>query len=182
MSELRDEEIVSRVQKGETFWFGVLVERYEPKLSRYAEKFLFRDEAKEDLLQEIFIKAFTNIQSFDTTRRFSPWIYRIAHNEFVNTLKKRHKEPIPLFDTDILLPQEVEEEPEIEVSKPELDKLLNKIDAKYREVLVLFYFEEMDYKEISDVLEIPVNTVGVRLKRGREMLRREVDNLNKKHE
>jgi RNA polymerase sigma-70 factor (ECF subfamily) len=177
MSELKDEEIASRVQKGETFWFGMLVERYEPKLGRYARKFFFEAKDAEDLIQDIFIKAYTNIQSFDASRRFSPWIYRIAHNEFINALKKKKNEAIPLFDTDVLLPHIEEEEPEESIPKELLDKLLGKIDVKYREVLHFFYFEEMDYKEISDVLHIPISTVGVRLKRGREALKKEVDKL-----
>src|ERR1700685_1546732 len=90
--ERTDEEIVKEVQGGDVESFRILVERYEPKMTRYARRFLFGADDAKDLLQEIFIKTYTNINSFDTERRFSPWIYRIAHNEFVNALKKKTKE------------------------------------------------------------------------------------------
>lgn len=178
MAELTDEEIVSRVKQGQTFWFALLVERYKEKLSRYARRFLFTELDTDDLVQEVFVKAFTNIHSFDSKQRFSPWIYRIAHNEFVNSLRKRKFEAIPFFDPDTILPHPmVEEESEDDIIlKEKLGESLGKIDPKYREPLVLHYYEEMDYKEISEVLHIPPSTVGVRLSRGRALLRKLVDN------
>ncbi len=89
MAEETDEMIASRVQAGDSEAFGELVERYQEKLLRYARKFLFDLDEARDPVQDVFIKAYQNIQSFDATRRFSPWIYRIAHNEFVNALKQR---------------------------------------------------------------------------------------------
>ena len=91
IADLTDEQIVMKVQAGDTESFRVLVERYEPKMHRYAKRFLFAADDAKDLLQEIFIKTYVNIKSFDSERRFSPWIYRIAHNEFVNALKKKEK-------------------------------------------------------------------------------------------
>ncbi len=84
-----DEAIVRQVQSGNTELFGLLLERYEGKMMRYARRFLFGYHDAEDAVQEIFIKAFTNIQSFDASRRFSPWLYRLAHNELVNVIKKK---------------------------------------------------------------------------------------------
>lgn len=177
MAELTDEEIARRVQGGETFWFSLLIERYEDKLSRYAKKFLFDHDDREDLVQEAFVKAFVNLKSFDPKRRFSPWMYRIAHNEFLNALKKKRAAPLSLFDSDTLFPQETEEGEagSREELLPLLEEALHKIDAKYREPLVLYYYEELDYKEIADVLRIPVSTVGVRMKRGREALKKLID-------
>src|SRR3954463_6498094 len=84
-----DEQVALAVQAGASNRFGELVERYEAKLLRYARKFLLDPDDAQDIVQDIFIKAYENLQSFDVSRRFSPWIYRIAHNEFVNALKKR---------------------------------------------------------------------------------------------
>src|SRR6185369_16155577 len=79
-----DEQIVEEVQKGDTDAFGVLVERFEPKLLRYGRKFLATEEDIEDIAQDVFLSAYKNIQSVDTSLKFSPWIYRIAHNAFAN--------------------------------------------------------------------------------------------------
>jgi RNA polymerase sigma-70 factor (ECF subfamily) len=173
-----DEEIAKSVQGGDASAFGILMDRYEEKLLRYGRRFLREDDDVRDAVQESFIKAYVNIQSFDLSRRFSPWIYRIAHNEFVNALKKR-KETVSLSDLDAIFPQPVAKEAAGDTAEAaELRRLLDgglqKLDAKYREPLVLYYYEDMDYKEIADVLHIPVATVGVRLKRGREALFKEV--------
>lgn len=177
MSSQSDEEIAQRVQAGDTESFGTLVERYEGKLTRYAKRFLLYNEEAEDIVQDVFMKAYTNIQSFDAARAFSPWIYRIAHNEFINAIKKRGKEAIPFFDPDTLFPHPVAKETADGTARTaEMRRMveagLAKLDVKYREPLVLYYFEEMDYREIADVLRIPVATVGVRLLRAKEALKR----------
>jgi len=176
-----DEEIAGRVQRGDTDAFGILVARYDAKLSRYAQRFFQDGDEMKDLVQEVFIKAYVNIQSFDTDRRFSPWIYRIAHNEFVNALKKRKShDTVSLFEFDTLFPHlSAKETADDRVQRHELKALLEtsleKLSAKYREPLTLYYFEEMDYKEIADILQIPTSTVGVRLRRGKDMLRAMVE-------
>ncbi|MFA7309430.1 MAG: RNA polymerase sigma factor [Candidatus Paceibacterota bacterium] len=172
-----DEEIALRVQKGETELFGELVERYQTKLLRYGRKFLSDSDDVKDIVQDIFIKSYQNIQSFDTSRRFSPWIYRIAHNEYVNALKRRAaRHTVFDFDIDTLLPHlaapDTADSATMERDlRATLEAHLDKLDAKYREPLILYYLESMDYKEISDILQIPVSTVGVRLGRARARLK-----------
>ncbi len=183
METRTDEEIVLAVQRGNAEDFGILVERYEERLSRYARKFLISGEDTKDLMQDIFMKAYVNVQSFDGSRKFSSWIYRIAHNEFINTIKKRSRLPIPFFDPDILFPHPVaEESADTAAQKNEmrrlLDASLSKLDPKYREPLVLYYFEDMDYRQIAEVLQIPASTVGVRLQRGRAILRKTFGNYH----
>jgi len=125
------------------------------------------------------------MRSFDTTRRFSPWIYRIAHNEFVNALKKKSKEKgnLSLFYVDVLFPHPIAKETADDPThRREIAELLEgslgQLDAKYRDPLVLYYLEDMDYKEIAEVLRIPISTVGVRLQRGKVMLKKFVGEKN----
>ena len=180
--ERTDEEIVTLVQNGDVDSFRILLERYEPKMTRYARRFLFEGDEAKDLLQEVFIKTYVNIQSFDTERRFSPWIYRIAHNEFVNALKKRKKERnlISLAYLDILFPHPIAKEAADDTvnrreMKELLDGSLDKVNPKYREPLTLYYYEDMDYREIAEIMRVPVSTVGVWLQRGRAQLRKMVE-------
>lgn len=182
MDERTDEVLAHLVQQGDANLFGVLMERYEAKLSRYLTKFLIRGEDAKDILQEIFIKAYVNINTFDQKRAFSPWIYRIAHNEAVNTIRKRKRDMIIPLDLDLLFPQPVAKETaDKETQDKELAQLvekgLEKLDPKYREALVLYFFEEMDYKTISQVLQIPVSTVGVRIKRAKDLLKKQLPNI-----
>jgi len=86
---LTDEEIVKKVQLGGIEFFELLVQRYQEKLCRYARKFLFNSTDIEEIVQEVFIKTYVNIKSFNSSLKFSSWIYRISHNELVNALKKK---------------------------------------------------------------------------------------------
>lgn len=171
-----DEEIAARVQRGDTEQFGMLVTRFEAKISRYARKFLRTAEDREDLVQEVFLKAFINIQSFDTSRRFSPWLYRIAHNEFVNAIRKSSRQPFQLFDFDTFFPELSAKETadgdtnRFEISR-EMETCLAELPVKYREPIVLYHFEELHYDVIAEILHIPISTVGVRLNRGKQRLK-----------
>lgn len=175
-SEKTDEAIAEDVQKGNGESFGLLVGRYEKKLLRYARRFLFGYNEAEDMVQEVFLKAYANIQGFDSKRSFNSWIYRIAHNQFINEIKKKGREPLPFFDPDTLFPHPVDphfaddEVKELEL-KLMMEKCLTELKPQYREVMVLYYYENMDYRTISDILRIPVSTVGVRLSRAKQALK-----------
>lgn len=172
-----DEMIATLVQGGDSEVFATLVERYEDKLMRYARKFLRDPDDAKDIVQEVFIKAYENIQSFDASRRFSPWIYRIAHNEFVNAIKKRARGPVLGLDLDVVFPHLTAGETADDTAlardtKEILEACLDELDPKYREPLVLYYFEGLSYKDMADILHIPMSTVGVRLARGKSQLQK----------
>lgn len=179
MDTQSDEQIVLRITGGDKELFGVLIDRYEAKLTRYIKRFLQNEEDITDIVQNVFIKVFVNLQSFDVDRSFNSWIYRIAHNETVTYLKKRGNEKVSFLDFDTMFPHPFAKET---ADKPTLDKELENvmssslslIPIKYREVLVLYYYEELSYQEIADVLHIPIATVGVRLRRGREQLEKHI--------
>ena len=177
MPERSDEEVARVIQQGDTESFGLLMERYEAKMARYAKKFLFDSEDSQDLTQEVFIKAYTNIQSFDIEKKFSSWLYRIAHNTFINALRKKSKIHIFSLDADLLFPHSIVREAAVsDTERQELRTLLelglNTLAPKYREPLVLHYFEDLSYQEIAEVLRIPVSTVGVRLQRSKAKLKK----------
>lgn len=182
-SDLTDEEIAEKIQAGNSELFGILVNRYREKIKRYAKKFLFNYEDAEDLAQQAFLKTYININSFDPQRKFSPWVYRIAHNEFINAIKKRKREPLSFFDTDTIFPHPTaKENPLKDSERAEISRVINQclgqLNAKYREPLILYYLEGFDYNEIADIMRIPVSTVGVRLKRGKEKLKSLCEKIN----
>ncbi len=184
-TSLSDEAAARLVQSGQTEKFGILVERYEAKLFRYGRKFLSSHENIEDVVQEVFIKVYENIQSFDSSQKFSSWIYRIAHNTYINVLKKNSRMPMHLFDFDELLSYTVVEDPIVrEKEQAEIKQLvdhgLEKLAPQYREIVLLYYIEELSYKEISDVLHIPIGTVGIRLMRAKEALKKILEHYGTK--
>lgn len=172
-----DEEIAKQICAGDKDLFGLLIDRYEAKLTRYVKRFTQHEDDVSDIIQIVFIKAYTHLQSFDVSRSFNSWIYRIAHNESVTYLRKRGTEKISFIDFDTFFPHPFAKETADEDSlkkddKRMLDSSLKGISPKYREVLVLYYYEELSYQEIADVLHIPIATVGVRIKRGKESLQK----------
>ncbi len=176
MDNKTDEELVRLVLKNETKAFDILAKRYEKKLLRYGKRFLYSYENLEDAVQNVFVKTYVNIKSFDFSKKFSPWIYRIAHNEFINIIKQKRKEPFLFFDADVIFSfagkDDFLKDIERKEEKKEIEKHLSKLKVKYREPIVLYYFEEKDYQEISDILGIPISTVGTRLKRGRSEIKK----------
>jgi|SRR3989344_1796711 len=175
-SQQEDEQIAGLVQSGKSEFFGILINRYQDKITRYARKFLSDADQTKDIVQEVFIKAYVNIQSFDTKRKFSPWLYRIAHNEFVNTLRKNQNRFLPIFNLDTFFPHYaskdigISEQLERKEMKELVEVCVNKLEVKYKEPIILYYIEELSYKEIADVMAIPVSTVGIRIKRAKDMM------------
>ena len=117
------------------------------------------------------------MQSFDTKQKFSPWIYRIAHNTFINELKKHARTPLSLFDFDTLIPHLAYDDPATKEREQKemrllIDQSLQKLAPKYREIIVLYFLEELNYKEIADILHIPTGTVGIRLTRAKKQLKK----------
>jgi len=181
--DLKDERLAAQVQGGDSEAFGTLMARYQPKLARYGSRFLARSDDVEDIVQDIFVNVYRNIKGFDSSQRFSPWIYRIAHNAFVNELRRKSRTPIRIPDFDLLALHTPSGERADDLSEHEslarlVESGLAGIDPKYREVLILYFMEELSYREIADVLRIPVATVGVRLLRAKNALKKEYANRN----
>lgn len=183
ISHISDEEIVSMTLR-ERSTFGFIVERYEAKLGRYIERLGVKNKDDQmDVLQEIFIKAYKNLNSFDLNMSFSAWIYRIAHNEAISWYRKHNVRPeghLVAESFEILnLIKSKEESADVvfdqNLKAEEVNKALLKIEEKYREVLTLRYFEHMEYDEISDVLKIPIGSVGTLIHRGKRQLLNELN-------
>ncbi len=182
-----DEEIVAQVQRGDADSFGELMNRYESKLLRYGSRFLGREDDVRDVVQDVFVRTYQNIQSFDLKQKFSPWMYRIAHNAFANELRRKSRSPKILPDFEILLGHTPSEESsDSESERASLVRLveqgLTSIPPTFREILLLYFMEELSYKEISDVLRIPISSVGVRLARAKKALRARYQSRNISYE
>jgi RNA polymerase sigma-70 factor (ECF subfamily) len=177
---LADEALAERLQKGDEEALSELMQRFEPKLMRYGRRFLGGqgEDVLKQAVQDIFISMYQNIEGFDVRQRFSPWIYRIAHNAFVDVLRQRTRQPLYGIDFDTIISHPVhedgyEKEKENEEMRVLVEKGLDTLSPAQREIIVLYYFEDLSYKEIADVLHVPVSTVGVRLARARTSLKKQ---------
>lgn len=177
IQRLRDEELVSIIRDQDQELYTEIVNRYEQKLRRYALVFVHDNDKADDVLQSTFIKAFINLKGFNTKKKFSSWIYRILHNEAINYIKK-HKRELSLDDsTEVLrITSDIDHNQEIEKEeiKTFLNEHMDRLSIKYREPLALFYLEDYSYGEISEILKMPVGTVGTRVSRGRGLLKKSI--------
>jgi RNA polymerase sigma-70 factor, ECF subfamily len=170
-----DEEIIVAYKNGDIEAFKVLIGRYTASLYNFTTRLTNKNEAP-DLVQEIFIKVWKNINHFDPLKAsFKTWIFAITRNRITDFLRK--KKSILFSDLDNPARQDLAEEensfaenipaenllPEEALQKLEdqkfLNNLLEKLRPGYQEVLILYYQEEMTFKEIGEILNKPLNTV-----------------------
>ena len=182
-SELTDTQLVEQTLQDKQF-FGGLVDRYEAKLARYVARLGVHDRDDQlDVLQEIFLKVYKNLNAFDTSMQFSSWIYRIAHNEAISWYRKKNVRPEGhlIADSEELIGFLAGKEETADaafdktVNAEQLSEAMHKIEAKYRQVLILRFFEHKEYEEISDILKIPIGSVGTLLHRGKKQLAGELN-------
>lgn len=155
-------------------WFFCLAKRYEDKLLRYIMRVSgFSREDAEDILQNVFIKTYYNLNGFDQRLAFSSWIYRIAHNETVSEIRKKAVRPTVFLEAEDLEKFEdtfdLVDSLDNTIDRKNINLVLGLIAEKYREVLILRYLDEKDYLEIADILHKPVSTIGNLIARGKKI-------------
>ncbi|WP_075619487.1 RNA polymerase sigma factor SigW [Paenisporosarcina indica] len=179
---------IKEVLKGDQNAFAEIVELFQDKLYRVCYRMLGNKHEAEDIAQEAFVRAFINIHTFDTKRKFSTWLYRIGTNLCIDRIRK--KKPDYFLDAEVAGAEGLNmysqiaatgELPEEEVLKMEMqDRVqyeISRLPDKYRAVIVLKYMEDLPLQEISDILEMPLGTVKTRIHRGREALRKQLSNM-----
>jgi RNA polymerase sigma-70 factor (ECF subfamily) len=182
--QMEDNALVDLTRGGQSESYGELVFRYQKRLVLYVHHLVGVTEEAEDIVQNVFVKAYQNLDSFDTSRKFSSWIYRIAHNEAVNFLKKRSRRRLVSWEDittakDKLETADTEKSPEELWMSRELEEevkqAIAKLPMKYRKVLTLRYYLDKSYKEISVIIDKPQNTVGTLLNRAKKKLLRIIE-------
>lgn len=160
-----DEELMHRVQQGDARALTALYERYSAKLLRYFHRMLWKDRAKaQDFLHDLFVKVIEHAERFNPERKFSTWLYSIAHNMCKNEYRKQAfrnaatlfvpAESVENLGHDTLAQQQF---------KDALDDALNQLDEADKNLFTLRYDVEMSLEEIATVLECPEGTVKSRL-------------------
>lgn len=179
--------LVKLARKGDQTAFAELVELYKDKIFHLAYRMLSNRHEAEDIVQEAFLRVYKNFHRYDEKQKFSTWLYRIATNLCIDKLRKR--KPSYYLDAEMndqegmdgysLIPGD-ERTPESEYLLSETQRTIHQaiagLPSKYKSVIILRYLQDMSLQEISDVLEMPVTTVKTRVHRGREFLRKKLEN------
>ena len=177
MSKPDEMKLIEQCIKGDRQAFEALLIQYEKPVFNAAYRMLNSREDASDVTQTMFLKVYENFDSFDPSRRFFSWVYRITLNESINWLSKQKRlEPLQHETADY------SKSPEQEVDSAQLSAAvqaaLMTIKADYRSVVILKHFLGCSYMEISEVLEIPEKTVRSRLYSARQLLKATLTNTD----
>jgi len=178
LKKLTDAELLASYATGDEAAFREIVSRYKNSLYAFLKQFLNRQDLVEDVFQETFLQLFTSRESFDPARPLRPWLFTIAANKAKDALRKSQRTTaIPIgtiseskemsFDdvlntltSDTTMPYEELEKGE---TASRVAKIIANMPENLREILILAYFNKFSYKQMAQILSIPIGTVKSRL-------------------
>jgi RNA polymerase sigma-70 factor (ECF subfamily) len=165
-----DSSLVIETLNGDRDAFGRLVERYERRIFNLAFRICGDYEDAMDVTQTVFLKAFDKLGTFDPSRKFFSWLYRMGVNESLNLIKKKSRIVHIEFD-----PPSPSRAPELEIVREETNGIvqsaLRRLGEDHRVVIILRHFVDLSYRQIGEVLGIPEKTVKSRLYSARQRMK-----------
>lgn len=168
--EEQDEEIVRRCLNGDAIAFETLVERYQRRVFNVVLRMLNDYEEARDVAQNVFIKVFRGLGSYDPSFKFFNWIYRIAIHESLDQIQRRRPTD-PLDERRPSASPGPERSAQRTALRAAIEKALMTLTPDYRAVIVLRHFRECSYTEMAQILDIPEKTVKSRLYSARQLLK-----------
>ena len=176
MSEAELAQLLSQIQAGDNHAWGELYRHYAPAIFRFCRRVLPTREDSEDATTEIFMKVRQKLGTYDSSRPFTAWLYKVASNHCWDTLRRRRiRQDLETGDLDTLPLEHPDpgqlERLQTEHTSKQVRAGLAKLPDRARMALVLRYYADMSYEEISDALGVRRSFVGVLLLRARHQLR-----------
>ena len=177
MDAMSDAALVELVLNGDQDVFAVLVERYKDAVQNLAYRMLGNATEAEDVTQETFVRAYTQLATYKSVHKFSTWLLSIASHLAIDQLRRRRFLALPLEDVPLLewivdtgvSPEQSALRGE---KQDEIQSYLQRLPGKYRAVIVLRYWHDFSYEEIAQALNLTPALVKARLHRARELLAR----------
>ncbi len=173
-----DIELAKQATQGHTEAFSILVERYRQKVFQTSMGFLHNTDDAEDLTQDIFVKAWKALGSFDERSAFSTWLYRISVNKAINKLRKNKIRTFVVINDEINESTYEDSNAENKIvrseQKEEIQRAINKLKTKQKKAFVLFYYQELSMKEVATILKITQKAAESLVFRARKNLQHEL--------
>ncbi len=177
LEAMTDEQLIGSHLAGRDQAFETLIQRYNSELFNFLMKFSGQRAAADDLFQETFLQVYLSAETFDLSKRFKPWLFTIGANKARDYLRRNKRRRaaslsattdgdedsmafVDMMQADIAMPQENVQNQE---TRHQVQEIIEEMPDHLREVLVFSYFEKMPYKDIADMLQIPLGTVKSRL-------------------
>ncbi|MEI6238188.1 MAG: RNA polymerase sigma factor [bacterium] len=194
MRESIDNELIAKYLSGDEESFALLVRKYTDETYGFAISFVKKEDIVEDIFQETFLKVWKNLKKFDQKKEFKPWFFQILRNTIFDWLRKKSELPFSYFDggdggeSNIIL-ETISDDEEIlphklferKETKEVISKALEKISPAQKEVLLLYYSEDLNFREISEALGESIDTVKSRYRRALLALKKVLENMNQMH-
>jgi len=191
-SQLTDQEVVAHAREGREAAYRELIGRYQRPVFSLIYRVVRDREKAEDLAQDTFIKVLNAIDRYDPTRKFSSWIFKIAHNTALDHVRK--KQPVTLsidgsphartsaeVEASTLTPESSDETPEEYTASRELgseiETAIGTLRPEYRVAITLCHVEGRPYEEIAEIMDVPLGTVKTFIHRGRNELKKKLAHL-----
>jgi RNA polymerase sigma-70 factor (ECF subfamily) len=179
---LTDERLVELALDGDERAFGVLVQRYQRRLTAFLSQLVGDMELARELSQEAFVRAWSALERFNPRYRFSTWLFRIAHNLGIDHLRRRRLQTVSLYRNDahgeeveLVLPDDSKDplgHLENTSLASDLRQVIDGLRPEYRELILLRHFGGLSYQEIADFKSMPLGTVKNKLFRAHSVLRK----------
>ncbi len=162
---VEDPDLIREARRGDVEAYNLLISRWEKRVYNYLLRIVGDREDALDLSQDVFLKAYQNLQKLDDPARFAPWLFRIAHNEAFSSFRKRRPEGEAVPQSDFAgedIPASASPAFPIELSIA-VTTALGKLHADQREAVILKIYQGFKFEEIAEILSCPVSTVKSRL-------------------
>jgi RNA polymerase sigma-70 factor (ECF subfamily) len=178
LEKLSDAELLQRYTQGDEAAFREIVNRYRNSLYAFLRQFLNQPDLVDDVFQETFLQLFTSRDSFDQSRPLRPWLFTIAANKAKDALRKAQRtsavpigtltesedmsfdEMLNTLSSDTAVPYDEVERNE---TATRVSEVIGNMPENLREILILAYFNRFSYKQMAEILSIPIGTVKSRL-------------------
>ena len=166
-----DDKIINKVKDGDIDSFRVIVKRYQEQVFSIGMRFFRNKDDSYDFVQDVFIKAFNNVESFRGVSEFRFWLYKIAYNHGINAVKAKVADQT-LVEQSLVDRKQIPEKVHLtEEIKGALLSAIEELPENYRICLDFFFFFGLSYTEISNITGFPVNTIKSNVFRAKQLLR-----------
>ncbi|WP_291855888.1 RNA polymerase sigma factor [Marinilabilia sp.] len=172
----KDSDLVQQAQDGQTEAFSVLVDRYRQKVFQTCMGFLHNTDDAEDLTQEIFVKAWNALKSFDGRAAFSTWLYRIAVNKAINQTRRNKLRSFTGINDEVTDSGFADDDAESKLLRSEqraqIKSAVNRLKSNQKKAFVLFYYQELSLIEVAEILEMSPKATESLIFRSRKKLQK----------
>ncbi len=178
-----DKDILLKAKAGDLYAFEVILYFFEKNIFNYVLRIVKKTEDAQDVTQDTFIKVYKHRESIDIEKNIKTWIFTIATNtayDFLRSKKRKNETSLDqIREQGIETTNDLKSYYKDEGIEYDIEKALEKINVVYKNALVLFFQQGFEYKEISVILDIPINTVKTHIMRGKEQLKEQLKSYGK---